>query len=56
LTFSLIIAEGVGIKLLEKTIPPNGEMKAGTVGVEYLIILSSKPIIVNFCKLNESIR
>ena len=47
MTFPVILAVGVGIKLPEKTIPPNGEMKAGTFGVEFLVIVSSKRIIVN---------
>jgi hypothetical protein len=56
LTFFLIIAGAAGIKLLKKTMPPNSEMRAGMVGVDCLVILPSKSIIVNFCASRESIR
>jgi hypothetical protein len=45
----------VGTKLLKKTMLPNGEMRAGMVSADYLVILSSKSLIVNFCASEESL-
>lgn len=51
----LYYGRAVGTKLLKKTMLPNGEMRAGMVIADYLFILSSKSLIVNFCASEESL-